>query len=83
MPSPSGTSRRPQRRTQRNTELIALRVNAGLSREMLGLKAGVGRETIRMAEAGFLPTPRVQYALAKALATEPLKLWPIERQVGR
>lgn len=83
MPSLSGTSRRPQRRTQRNTELIALRVNAGLSREMLGLKAGVGRETIRMAEAGFLPTPRVQFALAKALGSRPLDLWPIERQVGR
>lgn len=82
MPSPSGIARRPQRR-QRNTELIALRVNAGLSREMLGYKADVGRETIRMAEAGFLPTPRVQFAIAKALDTTPLELWPIELQVAR
>lgn len=60
--------------------LIAARVNAGLSREQLGYRANVSRETIRMAEAGFLPTPRVQFALAAAFGKLPLDFWPIERQ---
>lgn len=47
---------------------------------MLSLRAGVGRETIRLAESGFIPTPRVQFALAKALDSTPLALWPIEAQ---
>lgn len=59
---------------------MGLRVNEGLSREQLALRAGVSRETVRMAEHGFLPTPRIQYAIAKALGSEPLILWPLERQ---
>lgn len=61
-------------------ELIALRVNAGLSREALAARAGVSRETVRMAEAGFVPTVRTQFALAKTFGKLPLDLWPIERQ---
>jgi lambda repressor-like predicted transcriptional regulator len=81
---PTLTGNAPRRtRPQRHLELIARRVNAGLSREMLGLRAGIGRETIRMAESGFLPTPRVQFAIATALGLSPLDLWPIERQVQR
>lgn len=64
----------------RNLELIALRINAGLSRSDLATKAAVGRETVRLAESGFVPTPRVQFALAKAFGRLPLDLWPIERQ---
>lgn len=60
--------------------LTALRVNEGLSREDLALRAGVSRETVRLAEAGFLPTPRVQFAIAAAFGKRPLDLWPIERQ---
>lgn len=69
-----------RRRRQSHLELIALRVNAGLSREQLAYRANVSRETIRLAEGGFLPTPRVQFAIAAAFNLRPLDLWPIERQ---
>lgn len=69
-----------RQRKQPHLELISLRINEGLSRDMLALRAGVGRETVRIAEAGFVPTPRVQFALAKALSCTPLHLWPIESQ---
>jgi lambda repressor-like predicted transcriptional regulator len=76
MPNSSTSSRRKTTRL----DLVALRVNAGHSRESLSLKTGLGRETIRMAEAGWLPTPRVQFAIAAAYGLKPLELWPIESQ---
>lgn len=65
---------------RRNLQLIGLRVNAGLSREALAFRIGVSRETIRMAEDGFLPTPRVQFAIAAEFGLLPLDVWPLERQ---
>jgi DNA-binding XRE family transcriptional regulator len=67
---------------RRNTELIGLRINKGLSRDDLAAKAQVGRETIRLAERGFVPGPRVQFAIARSLDVLPLDIWPIERQRG-
>jgi DNA-binding XRE family transcriptional regulator len=72
--------RRSRTRRAPLVALKALRVNHGLSREMLALRAGVSRETIRLAEAGYLPTPRVQFAIAAAFGKLPLDIWPIERQ---
>lgn len=69
-----------RQRRQAHTALIALRVNEGLSREALAYRAGVSRETIRLVEAGFVPTPRVQFAVAGVFGRRPLDLWPIERQ---
>lgn len=74
MPKTTASRRRP------NMELVALRINAGLSREQLGYKLGLGRETIRMAEAGFVPTARVQFTIAREFGRLPLDLWPIEDQ---
>jgi transcriptional regulator with XRE-family HTH domain len=74
------TSGQRTRRPRRNLELIALRINAGLSRDDLARRTCVGRETIRLAEAGFVPTPRVQFALAQAFNKLPLDIWPIETQ---
>lgn len=78
----TATCKRPTRRSRRAplVALKALRVNAGLSRESLAFKTGVSRETIRLAESGYLPTPRVQFALAAAFDMRPLDIWPIERQ---
>jgi len=78
----AAVGQRPPRtlRKSPHLDLIALRVDAGLSREQLAYRTGISRETIRIAEAGFLPTPRVQFALARAFNKTPLDLWPIERQ---
>lgn len=68
-------------RKQPNLTLVGLRVNEGLSREQLGLRIGVSRETIRLVEdTGWVPTPRIQYALARAFDRRPLDIWPIEQQ---
>lgn len=61
-------------------QLIALRVNTGLSRADFADRIGLGRETVRMAEAGFVPTVRVQFKIAEAFKLLPLDLWPIESQ---
>lgn len=61
-------------------ELYGLRINEGLSRADLAFRIGVSAETIRLAEIGFVPTPRIQFAIAAAFQKRPLDLWPIERQ---
>lgn len=81
----AGICKSPRRRP--HVDLIAKRINLGLSREELAYRVGVSRETVRLAEAGFLPSPRTQFALASAFTDEqgrklrPLDIWPIERQV--
>jgi DNA-binding XRE family transcriptional regulator len=61
-------------------ELFSLRINAGLSREELGRRIGVSKETIRKAEYGFVPTVPTQYLIAQAFGKRPLDLWPLEVQ---
>ena len=68
------------KKLQPNLELRSLRLNKGLSREALGDLTGVSRETIRLAELGFVPGARAQFALADYFDMLPLDLWPIERQ---
>ncbi len=69
-----GSRKRPHRK------LRALRINEGLSPNALAARAGVSGNTIRLAEDGFLPTPRVQHAIAEVFGMRPLDLWPIEDQ---
>lgn len=64
----------------RNTALIAARLNAGKTRRDLARITGVSAESIRLAELGFVPGPTIQFALASYFKTTPLELWPIERQ---
>jgi DNA-binding XRE family transcriptional regulator len=81
MATQTGQSRHARRRSrQKNLELVALRVNEGLSREALGYRAGISRETVRLVEDGFVPTPRIQFAIAKVFGLRPLDLWSIESQ---
>jgi DNA-binding XRE family transcriptional regulator len=63
-----------------NRRLQELRINEGLSPNALAYRAGVSGKTIRMAEAGWTPSPRVQFAIASVFGTKPLDLWPLERQ---
>jgi lambda repressor-like predicted transcriptional regulator len=46
----------------------------------LAYRAGVCAKTIRLAEAGFVPGPRIQFAIAAVFDMQPLELWPLERQ---
>jgi DNA-binding XRE family transcriptional regulator len=63
--------------------LKELRVNAGMSPNELAYRTGVSGKTIRMVEAGFIPSPRVQFQIAKAFELKPLDLWPFERDRQR
>ena len=70
-----GTRRRP------NMKLKGLRINEGLGRDDLAIRAGVSRETVRLIENGWVPGPRVQFAIASVFGLRPLDIWPIEMQV--
>lgn len=71
----NGTRRHPP-----NRKLEALRINAGMSPNDLGYRAGVSGKTIRFVEAGHVPTPRVQHAIASVFELQPLDLWPLHER---
>ena len=77
MKSPNSSRRVPHLR------LKELRINAGMSPNTLAFRVGVSGKTIRMVEAGWIPTPRVQFQIAKAFDLLPLDLWPMERHGQR
>ena len=70
----------PARRVP-NRKLQELRLNEGLSPNALAYRAGVSGKAVRMAEAGFTPSPRVQFAIASVFELRPLDVWPMDRQV--
>jgi transcriptional regulator with XRE-family HTH domain len=76
----TGTRQKLQMRRRPHRELIALRINEGLSRRALAHRTGVSIESIRLAEGGFVPGPTIQFALAEAFGLRPLDLWSIDRQ---
>jgi hypothetical protein len=47
----------------------------------LARRAGVSGNTIRLVEGGFVPGPRVQFAIAEVFEKRPLDIWPLEEQV--
>lgn len=77
MKSPNATRRIPHQR------LKALRVNAGMTPNDLAYRAGLTGKTVRMVEAGFVPTPRTQFAIAAVFEMQPLDLWPLDRDRQR
>lgn len=77
---PQTVQTRSRRRRVPNRTLQALRINAGLSPNDLAYRAGVSGNTVRLAESGFIPTPRVQFAIARVFDMCPLDLWPIDQQ---
>lgn len=83
--------KRPKPRRRRpNRKLQELRLNAGLSPNQLAARAGVCGKTVRMAEAGWIPAPRTQFAIARCFpdpadpaglrTLQPLDIWPLELQ---
>ena len=65
-----GTRRRP------NMKLKGLRINEGLGRDDLAIRAGVSRETVRLIENGWVPGPRVQFGNRQRLRSSSLDIWP-------
>jgi DNA-binding XRE family transcriptional regulator len=65
---------------QIHLRLRELRIQAGLSPNDLAYKARVSGKTVRMAEAGFIPLPRTQFAIAGVFELTPLDLWPLRRE---
>lgn len=49
----------------------------------LAYRAQLSGKTIRMAEAGFIPGPRVQFQIAAVFNLAPLDLWPLDRDRQR
>lgn len=76
----SKSARLANPRRHPNRRLTELRLNEGLSPNELGHRAGVSGQTIRMAEAGYTPSPGIQFAIARVFSLLPLDLWPIDRQ---
>lgn len=68
------------RRRLPNRNLQALRINAGMAPSDLAFRAGTSAKTVRLAEAGWVPNPRIQFAIAGVFALTPLDLWPLETQ---
>jgi DNA-binding XRE family transcriptional regulator len=58
-----------KRRREQNKRLQALRINEGLTRDDLARRTGVSRESIRLAELGFVPGPRIQFARSGSRTT--------------
>ncbi len=67
------------RKTQ-NRQLIEARINRGLTRQALAQRTQVSTESIRLAELGWTPGPRIQFALAEEFGLRPTDLWPFESQ---
>ena len=63
-----------------NWPLVRARLEAGLSPNDLGHRAGVTGNTVRAAERGDYIEPRSQRAISRALDLDLLALFPIERQ---
>lgn len=76
----NANTRKRVRATRPNRRLQALRINEGLSPNDLAYRAGISGNTVRLAEAGFRPSPRVQFAIAQVFNKLPLDIWPLEDQ---
>jgi DNA-binding XRE family transcriptional regulator len=67
-------------------KLQELRLNEGLSPNDLARRAQVSGQSIRLAEKGHVPSPRIQFAIASVFTNDdgsplhPLDLWPLEQQ---
>lgn len=74
MMSSNGTRKRP------NWRLRELRINAGLSPNELGYRAGISGKAVRAIEDGTVrrPRPRTQFAIAEVFGLLPLDVFPLE-----
>lgn len=68
------------RRRSPHTRLQKLRIDHGMSPNDLARRAGVSGDSVRLAERGHVPSPRVQFAIAAVFDMKPTELWPLDRQ---
>lgn len=74
----NGNASQVLRKTRKpNLTLIGLRLNKGLSPNDLARLTGVSAATIRLAEKGHTPGPRIMFELADFLGVSVLDIWPI------
>ena len=64
-----------------NREFFTLMVKKGMSPRALARKSGVSHKTIELVIDGWIPSARVQGALATQLGVDPDELWSIEAQL--
>lgn len=69
-----------QKRKVPNRRLQELRINAGLSQNDLAAAVHVSAGTVRLAEQGYVPGPRIQFAIATYFGEKPLDIWPLSQQ---
>lgn len=69
-----------RKRKRPNRQLIELRLNRGLSPNQVAYLTGLTGPTVRLAESGHIPSPRVQFALADFYGLKVVELWPLETQ---
>lgn len=64
-----------------NRKLIGMRLNKGLTPNQVAYATGLTGPTVRLAEKGHVPTPRVQFALTQFYGCEDItEIWPLESQ---
>lgn len=63
-----------------NWRLQQLRIDAGMACSDLAYRAGTSAKTVRLAEAGFVPGPRIQFGIAQVFKLKPTDIWPLEMQ---
>jgi DNA-binding XRE family transcriptional regulator len=76
----ANVSRVSLRTRKPNLALTGHRLNKGLSPNGLSGLTGVSAQTIRLAEKGHLPSPRVMFELAQFFEVEVLDIWPLPGQ---
>lgn len=62
--------------------LQELRINAGLTPNMLAREAGVSGNTVLNAEAGVIPLAPIQLRIAKVFDLLPLDIWPLDTEAA-
>lgn len=82
-------SREPVRDLAAGALIRQWRLDKGLSPEALSWSIAVGklghisgRQIRRIEEVGIIPTPRVQFALAKFFETTPTRIWEPPKQTA-